>query len=283
MDIKEIEKKLESGNYIAVANSKKENKGHWYIFDYSRYCIDERLVLIHKKHKDILNAYLEDNSVEIWFKTSAETPYLLEENFIKTYDETIDYYMEVDSTAERISKQYDIANMMANTKKEFLSKEENEVLQEKHDNNLSIDNTATTDIGCNNIVPKQLNNFAEFGFEADFEGEILKHEGEYYYGIVDRSHYTSSLNQWRTAVWNKYGICDRRKFNLTPIKKAWYEDESNIGKLIVHKGKLGVLRYFNNPNAQIEYLADKEEPLFVSKNDIRPATEAEAMQLVIKE
>lgn len=70
---------------------------------------------------------------------------------------------------------------------------------------------------------KPLNNFKEYGFTADFEGEILKEIDGYYIGYIN-------IFKKHPAVWNKKGtekFIKQIKYNLTPIKKEWYEDDSH--------------------------------------------------------
>lgn len=66
---------------------------------------------------------------------------------------------------------------------------------------------------------KPKNNFEEYGFSGDFEGEILKEIGGIYIGyyIDDNIIYSCS---WIAST----GECSIDKnFNLTPIKKPWYK------------------------------------------------------------
>jgi hypothetical protein len=82
---KEIKEKLSTGNYNIVFKQKINNK--WSLcyrpndlvwrndFDYK---------VIHRKHRNILDAYLEDNNVEIEFKATNKW-FKLEGDFINTY------------------------------------------------------------------------------------------------------------------------------------------------------------------------------------------------------
>ncbi len=82
-------------------------------------------------------------------------------------------------------------------------------------------------------VEKKRNNFEEYGFKADFDGEIyFKESCDYMYGLVNNVAY----------FWNKDGFCYESdidevervyKYDLTPIKKKWYEIEENFPCLVV--------------------------------------------------
>lgn len=54
-------------DYIVVAKDIKD--GHWFILEVDMYDKDctFKTKLVHKKHEDILNAYLEDSNVTIEF------------------------------------------------------------------------------------------------------------------------------------------------------------------------------------------------------------------------
>jgi hypothetical protein len=76
-----------------------------------------------------------------------------------------------------------------------------------------------------------MNNFKEYGFEADFEGEILGERHGFYIGFV-----TGDMLVFKSMMWAKSGKTAQNienRFNLTPIKKEWYEVESNFPRLIV--------------------------------------------------
>ena len=86
---------------------------------------------------------------------------------------------------------------------------------------------------------KKINNFEEFGFTADFEGEILKkiddtdYEKELYLGYFISKFFGEIIS----ATWDKEGYCFQDKsmgrygYNLTPIKKEWYEENKIIEQL----------------------------------------------------
>lgn len=61
------------------------------------------------------------------------------------------------------------------------------------------------------------NNFKDYGFEADFEGEILKEVGNYYIG------YIKNINGYiYSTKWDKKGYgwnTDNTIYDLSPTKK----------------------------------------------------------------
>lgn len=80
--------------------------------------------------------------------------------------------------------------------------------------------------------------FTKYGFEVpDFECEIFKEIDCKKYGIV------KDQNEWHTITWNKVGrvlvssssLAKFELFNLTPLEKPWYEEESNFPCLMYNE------------------------------------------------
>ena len=134
-----------------------------------------------------------------------------------------------------------------------------------------------------------MNNFKDYGFEADFEGEICFQSESYYIGyIVDNG---KKLPRY----WNKNLTCfnplttnfecaeltnDNHKYNLKPIKKEWYKNPDNFPCLVYMEDKRdeedkGYYTVLGNMNSY------KSE--FLIANIIRPATEEEVLALLVKE
>lgn len=168
------------------------------------------------------------------------------------------------------------------------SSNEFEYIEEEDDNNASTnDSVCTNSDNAMGNTNKKINNFSEFWFEADFEGEILKEVNGRLHGIV-KQH-----NQFECITWNKVGrvlngsmaLNCADNYDLTPIKKAWYEDESNIGKLVYvdneHWQGLCSFKHLHNNTITVRYFDGGECVYYV--DECRPATEEEAMQLVIEE
>lgn len=104
-------------------------------------------------------------------------------------------------------------------------------------------------LSLDDLVIKPKNNFKDYGFEADFEGEILKEVGDYYVG-----YFISGDNIIHSCQWNSLGVGYSPHnisglYNLKPIKKEWYLDNDNFeaykGKLIANK---------HNDIRKIEYI-----------------------------
>ena len=75
-----------------------------------------------------------------------------------------------------------------------------------------------------------MNNFKDYGFEADFEGEILKEYENQFVGMV----YQNEANLG--CSWNKKGRCLQPGYinmNLKPIKKEWYENPDNFPCIVM--------------------------------------------------
>ena len=125
-----------------------------------------------------------------------------------------------------------------------------------------------------------MNNFKDYGFEADFEGEILKEYENQFVGMV----YQNEANFG--CSWNKKGRCLQPNgfgyinMNLKPIKKEWYENPDNFPCLVYMEDKRdeedkGYYTVLGNMNSY------KSE--FLIANIIRPATEEEVLALLVKE
>ena len=126
-----------------------------------------------------------------------------------------------------------------------------------------------------------MNNFKDYGFEADFEGEILKQIGDILYGVVYVEYFGRSIIcEWNTKgkVISNYKI-NEEAFELKPIKK-WYENADNFPCLVYMEDKRdeedkGYYTVLGNMNSY------KSE--FLIANIIRPATKEEVLSLLVKE
>ena len=98
------------------------------------------------------------------------------------------------------------------------------------------DSSNTSDIGLPNI-----NNFQDYGFTADFAGEILKEVGDRYIGYILNKDNKATAITWDAngvstlgepdTVWQ--GFRENYNTNLTPIKKEWYENPANFPALVI--------------------------------------------------
>ena len=119
------------------------------------------------------------------------------------------------------------------------------------------------------VKPK--NNFKDYGFEADFKGEILKEYENQFVGMVYQNE------GFFGCSWDKKGKCLQTKgfgyidMDLKPIKKQWYENPDNF-PCIVYSLKLN------------EYIVLDNHLVPLKLNDwFRPATKEEVLSLLIKE
>jgi len=90
---------------------------------------------------------------------------------------------------------------------------------------------------------KPKNNFEEYGFKADFEGEILKEIDNCYYGWMKfAKDYPRVAVCWMASGTTSIGSLEYG--NLTPYieKKEWYENKDNFPALMVREYK-GILKY----------------------------------------
>lgn len=197
-------------NYITVAKSINPPY-HWFILSNE----------INEKHKDILDAYLKDNSVEIEDYSNFCKSWLNSDDFIKYYNENNKYRLK----------------------------------------------------------PK--NNFKDYGFEADFEGEILIVKDDKYFGISK----STESDGWVANGWKKDGTClNDYVSHLKPIKKEWYEGHDNIGKLISVNGTLHIFKEYDEDNKVVIYISLVNNlEYIIHASDCRPATKEEVITLLIKE
>ena len=79
-----------------------------------------------------------------------------------------------------------------------------------------------------------MNNFKDYGFEADFEGEILrKTKHDIYIGYVVDGADAEYAIEWNSKGVNLLSSRFDRNFNLKPIKKEWYENPDNFPCIVM--------------------------------------------------
>ena len=127
-----------------------------------------------------------------------------------------------------------------------------------------------------------MNNFKDYGFEADFEGEILSDIEDYYIGYYIETYPCIKEKQKIPTFWNKHtGTCykgagvSNSKYTLKLIKKEWYENPDNFPCIATKDGKnFAVID-------SIDYL--KRVCIYQHRVDFRPATKEEVLALLVKE
>lgn len=102
-----------TGNYILIWNNKFNSPYGWKLSSSEKLVGYSQTKLIHNKHKDILEAYLKNPSVEIECTNNIskdvdiETIWYSEENFIENYDENLYYVLK-----DKIPVWYEDENMI---------------------------------------------------------------------------------------------------------------------------------------------------------------------------
>lgn len=86
-DIELLKEKFKSGDYVCVFRNEHLVRGKWLIDSYPSFIITNRYKLIHKKHKDILNAYLDGKEIEVFIMSEWHKV----KNFIEEYNENSTY------------------------------------------------------------------------------------------------------------------------------------------------------------------------------------------------
>lgn len=131
------------------------------------------------------------------------------------------------------------------------------------------------------------NNFEEYGFTGDFDGEIFKEIDSVFYGIVYSEYFERNI----VCEWDSYGNVisnykiDGDYYKLTPIKKEWYENPDNFPCLVIYDDKEIKLMgsYSETSKFRTEpCLLTAEGWVYYSLSKCRLATEEEALKLVKK-
>lgn len=125
------------------------------------------------------------------------------------------------------------------------------------------------------IKEKPKNNFEEYGFKADFEGEILKEVDGYYIGWANVLEYGIE-----SCKWSKSGDTNYSVYNLKPIKTEWYENPDNFPCVIISlkTNKPHIAYTYNHLEEKI-----KQETFSTNPDKFRPATKEEVLSLLVKE
>lgn len=225
----------------------------------------ERLIAFSKKHKDVLDAYLLDNSVNIEYlhdsmvgtenwcfangTQEGKTEKNLTYDFIKEYSEFNEYRLKPQrykaSKEEIKSKPQTIK--APNSDEEFLKPKEFEVEFLK-----GLDGSIYSIVATENI-----------GNETVFKSGFYTHDGHFYYSCEN-------------------GITRDERFNLTSYKKPleWYEDANNLNKLLYCK-EMDKMYFFTGFLDGLVYINDTEDHFLIK--DVRLATNEEIDSLKIKE
>lgn len=127
------------------------------------------------------------------------------------------------------------------------------------------------------VYTKPKNNFKDYGFEADFEGEILKELEEKFIGIA----WNEYEKDFYPRQWHKNGKCFcSSEYNLNPIKKEWYENHDNFPCIIISlkTNKPHIAYNYNHLEEKI-----KQETFSAKPDKFRPATKEEVLSLLIGE
>lgn len=89
-ELDKLKEKYATGNYICIYKNNEYMK-QWEVNIKPMWNGVGEYRLIHKKHKDILNAWLKDNNVKIkWFNEKTQKWWSFTGNFIEDYKEYID-------------------------------------------------------------------------------------------------------------------------------------------------------------------------------------------------
>lgn len=154
-------------------------------------------------------------------------------------------------------------------------------------------------LSLDDLLIKPKNNFKDYGFEADFEGEILKEvkdcrNQKYYIGYsID---IREGLGYPYPKAWLSSGACiddDNNiveDFSLKPIKKEWYEKEDNfriavkltksINDFKDKDGYVYIMEKFTDKKGASQYVTDGYHTPIQWLKCYRPATKEEILSLM---
>lgn len=139
------------------------------------------------------------------------------------------------------------------------------------------------------VESKPKNNFKDYGFEAGFEGEILKTLNNGDDKIEVLIGYIICNNQIIATTWDISGYCYfSNEFSLNPIKKEWYENPDNFPTLVVDNNKkilyVNKYQYTKRSNTHwVIYEEMGEDTYRLNLEYHRPATKEEVLTLLVKE
>ncbi len=137
-------------------------------------------------------------------------------------------------------------------------------------------------------VEKKKNNFEDYGFRGDFKGEIFKEvKGNGRTGTKRfLGHALNGEGVSYPCIWEEWGECTfctsskTTKYQLTPIKKKWYEIEENFPCVVIKEtSNVAHIVYAHN---KVENTL-KTESFSISPYSVRPATNEEIDALKIKQ
>lgn len=148
---------------------------------------------------------------------------------------------------------------------------------------------------ANEILSDETCCFKKYGFEVPQHNNVLKVEITDKIDLrlctcldenIDFSYvgYVLCEDGVIPVEWNINGYCvTDSSFNLTPLKKPWYEDRNNYGQMIIREGNNSVktIGIFMKYEDGIIYGIDKYGEFTCAYNIARPATKEEVLQLVI--
>ena len=237
--------------------------------------------LIHIRHKEVLDAWLEDNNVEIEQKSNVHQGWIEDSNFIENYQEWLEYRLE-EKKDEHSRTSGDTDTTMDNSvdSDNVVSKMTIPIIEVDEEMDIEIDEYLSKQDGYRSEL--DLDTFTAHGFEVpDFEGEILKEVDGYYVGYVITKSKEVMPVRWCNKGYTN-GSLQILGFYITPIKKEWYEYPDNFPAMCIWENSSGGDGLYIFGGYYDGYFMDSDGETHQA-NLYRLATKAELMSLYYKE
>ena len=145
------------------------------------------------------------------------------------------------------------------------------------------------------VKSKHKNNFKDYGFEADFEGEIKFIDSfAHYVGICEwHEEMPTKTQNKQTVYWINYkcylitsnGVIRIPSRDLKPIKKEWYETPDNFPCIVIYEEKeIKLMRSYSETSKHRKEpcLLTSDGGVYHSLDKCRPATKEEILSLLVK-
>lgn len=264
MNIEQLKELWDTGDYVCYMDNKQDFIWKINMPDFDGLDV-QGYKLIHKKDSHIADAVIENPDVEVEWRVEGrywDYPFVSMEDaeFFETYSTDINVDYRLKEPKQDFNGGY-------------ADEEAFKAVDEFLDNVCSACDTHKTYCKCDNPEEKEtISITSEDGVEYKFEKPEFSHK---LYEIVDNVIFGRVWNtkeaKWKPKRWKlNGGVLGARELNyydLTPIKKAWYEDESLLPILVYSDlKKFEVLNNFADKRSSHRLATKAERDSLYCKN-----------------